>query len=244
MTQPYQHIFRGIAFGPARNGGAINHQDRQTQIPRGDQLGIGTIAARVLAHHLIDGVGLHQRAVASCGEWPAINDQTVMGQARRLFGSVHETQQIVVLGLGGEGGHMHPPQRQHDTAGRACQRGDCAVDTGNAGPAVTGNRLPRLPGQGDMGYIRQPGSLHRMATHRCGKGVGGVHKMGHTILTQIVCQPRHAAKPANPHRHRLSARAFGAPGIAERCRNTLRGKQAGERAGLGRAAQQEDIWHD
>ena len=243
MTQPREHILRAITLGPARNGGSVNHQNRQAQRPRGDQLGIGTTAASVLAHHQIDGVRLHQLAVAHDGKWPAINDQGVMGQARRLLRRVHETQQIVVVWLRGEGFDMHPPQRQHDAAGLSCQRGDRAVDISNAGPAVTSNRFPRATGHGDMGHTHKPRSLHRMTAHRRGKGVGRVDQMGHAMVAQIIGQPSHPAEPANPHRNRLSAGIFRPSGIAECRRNALRGKQAGKNARLGRSTQQEDMSH-
>ena len=243
MTQPNQHLFREIALGPVRNGGTVDHQDRQAQRPRGDQLGNGAIPARVLAHHQINGVGLQQLAVACDGEWPAINDQAVMGQAGRLPRHVHETQQIVVLWLGRKSGHMHPSERQHHAAGLPSQHGDRAADIGNAGPAVTGDRLPGATGQSDMGHPRQPGGLHRMKAHRRGKGVGRVHQMGYAMATQIIGQPCHPAEPANSYRNRLSTGGLGPSGIAECRGDALRRKQSGERACLGRAAQQEDIRH-
>ena len=243
MIQPHQHIFGAIAFGPARNGGAINHQDRQAQIPRGDQLGIGAIAARVLAHHEIDGVGLHQGAVASSGERPAIDDQGVMGQAGRLVWRIDKAQQIMILRLGRKGCHMHPAQRQHYAAGRACQRCHRTVDAGNAGPAVPGGWLPRPAGQRHMRHSSQTGCFHGMAAHRRGKGVGRVHQMSHAVVAQIIGQPRHAAEPADAHRHRLRAGIFGPSGIAERRHNAMCRQQPGERAGLGGATQQEDVLH-
>lgn len=243
MTQPDQYIFRAIAFGPARNGGAVDHQDRQAQIPCGDQLGLCALPASVLAHHQIDGVRLHQCAVACGGEWPAINDQCVMGQAGWLIWRIDKAQQIMMLRLGRKGCDMHPAQRQHDAAGRACQRGDRTVDAGNAGPAVSGDRLPRPAGQRHMRHSGQAGRLHGMAAHRCGKGVGRVHQMSHAVVAQIIGQPGHTAEPADTHRHRLSPRIFRPSGIAERGHNALRREQSGQSAGLGRAAQQEDIRH-
>lgn len=243
MTQPDEHIFRAIALGPARNGGTVDHQDRQAQIPCGDQLGVGAVPASVLAHHQIDGVGLHQLAVACGGEWSAINDQAVMGQAGRLLWRIDEAQQIMMLRLGGEGSHMHPSQRQHDAAGLPRERRHCAVDVGNAGPAVTGDWLPRPTGQRHMGHPSQTGCFHGMDAHHRGKGVGRVNQMGHPMVAQIVRQPDHAAEPANAHWHQLSAGIFCSPGIAERRRDALRHKQTGERGRFGRATQQEDIRH-
>jgi hypothetical protein len=243
MTQPGKHILGIINLGPVGNGGTVNHQDRQAQIARRDQLGIGAAAARILANHQIDGVGLQQCAVSSGSERPAINDQGVMGQARRLFRRVHETQQIVVLWLGGEGFHMHSSQRQHDAAGWPGQRGDRAVDVRNVGPAVTSDRLPRTTGQRHMRHPGQTGRLHRMTAHRRGEGVGGIDQMSHAMVAQIIGQPRNSAEPANPHRNRLSTGVCGPSGIAERRRNAALREQSGKRAGLGCAAQQEDIGH-
>lgn len=243
MTQPHQHIFRAIVLKAARNGGAVDHQDGQSQFPRGDQFSLGAAPSCILADDHIDGVSLHQCAVSCSGEWPAINNQAVTRQNGRLFGRVDETQQIVMLGLGGKGFYMHPAQRQHDAAGLSCQRGDRAVDVGNAGPSIPGDRLPGPPSQGDMVHASEPGSRDGMTAHRRGKGVCGVYQMGDAMVVQIIHQPRHTAKTTDSHWHWLSEGRVCPSGVAECRRDALCCEQSGERACLTRAAQQENMLH-
>lgn len=243
MTKPREHILGATDLCPVWNGRAVYHQHRQTELPRGEQLGLGALTAGVLAHHHVDGMALHQAAVPSDREGTTIDDQAMMGQSGRAFRGVHEAQQIMVLRLGGEGFHMHPSQRQHDLAGRAVQRGDRPVNVGNTGPAVAGDRLPGWTGQRDMGDASQPGSFHGMGAHRRGKGVCRVNQMGHACFTQIIGQPRNTAEATDTDRHRLGAGSLRTAGIAERRRNALCREQSGKSARLGRAAKQEDIRH-
>lgn len=243
MTEPYEHILGAIDLCPVWNGRTVYHQHRQAELPRGEQLGLGTLPASILAHHEVDGMILHQAAVARDREGATIHDQAMAGQSGRAFRAVHEAQQIMVLRLDREGFHMHPPQRQHDAAGRPAQRGDRAVNIRNAGPAVTSDGLPGRTGQRNMGDAGQPGSIHGMSAHRRGKGVGCVNQMGHAMAAQIVDQPRDTAEATDAYRHRLSAGSLRAASIAERRRNAVCREQSGESARLGRAAQQEDMSH-
>lgn len=243
MIQPREHVFGTIDFHPVGQGGPVDHQHRHTQFARGNQLGFGAYAAGVLANHQIDGVGLHERAVAFRRERPVIHDQGVPGQGGRLVRRIDEAQKIVVLRLGSEGVHMHASQCQHDAAGGAGEGGNCAVDVGNAAPAITRDGLPGRTGQGDEGNAHFPCRRYRMCAHRRRKGVGGVDEMGDRAVAQIGGETCHTTEAADPHRHRLGAGIIRSTGIAERCRDARVRQQACQRAGLRRAAQQEDVGH-
>lgn len=243
MTQPGHHILGAINLDPVGKDRAVDHQHRQSKPAGGGQLGFGTRAARVLAHHQIDGVVLHEPAIPFDGEGPSVYDKAVNGQGRGLLRLIDEAQEIVVLRLRGKSLHMHTPQRQHDAAGWSGERSHCSVNVANVLPLVTGSGRPGGPGQRNVRYARNPGGLHRMGAHRSGKGVGRIHKMGNAVAVEVIDQPRNPAKAANTDRHRLGLWSFCSASIAEGCRNTLCRKQARKRAGLCRAAQQEDIRH-
>lgn len=243
MTEPCQHIFGMIDLCPVWNGGTVYHQHQKTELSCGKQLRLRAVPPGVFAHHKVDGMVLHQLVVSCDREGAATHDQPVTGQGWRVFRGVHEAQQIIVLRLGGERFHMHPSQCQHDAAGWPVQRGNGAVNVLNAGPAILGCRFPGGTGQRNMGDARQPGRFDGMTAHRRGKGMRRVNQMSHALAAQIVSQPGNAAKAADTYRHWLGARGFCTASITERRRNALSREQPGERTGLRRSAQQEDVWH-
>lgn len=243
MSQPDKGIFRAIGLCPFGNGGAVYHQDRQAELARGDQLGLGAPAARILAHHQVNGVILHQPAVPGGGERAAIHDHAVRGQDRRLLGRIDEAQHVMMLRLGSKGRHVHPSQCQKDAAGWPGERVHRFVDVGKARPAVAGGGFPARPGQRQMRNASQPGRLYRMGAHRGGKGMSRVDQMSHAMAAQIVRQSRHAAEATDADWHWLATGCLRPAGITERCRYVARRQQVGKRTGLGRAAQQENIGH-
>lgn len=243
MIQPGEHILGTVYFCTLGYGGPVYHQYRHTQSARGDELGFGAFAARILAYHQIDAMRLHQGCIPFGGEWPAIDDQAVSGQEGRMARGVDEAQQIMMLWLGGKGFHMHSPQSQHDAAGRSVQRGHCAVQVGDADPAVAGNRSPCRASEGEMRDTGQSGRLHRMRAHRCGKGMGRVHQMRDAMRAQILDQSGRSAEAADTHRHGLGKGVFRPASIAERRGDPLGCENPGEHARFGRATQQKDIRH-
>lgn len=243
MTQPRQHIFRAMDLVPLGNGGAVDHQHRQAQFARGDEFRFGARAARVLADHKVDGVALQQRTIARGGKRPAIDHKRVVRQRWRLVRLIDETQQVMVLRLRSKCSDVHPPQRQQNAQAGAGERGNGRVDIGHRAPAVPCDRLPGGARQRDVRHVDAPGGLNGMSAHRGGEGVGRVDQMGHARFAQVIGKPVHAAEPADTHRHRLRARAFGAASIAESSGDAMSGQKAGQRAGFGGATQNKDFWH-
>lgn len=241
--QPREYIFRVVNLGAAGNRRAVDHQDRQAKFARGNQFRVGALSAGVLAYHQIDRVGLHQGAVGLGCEGTTIYDEGVVEQRRWAVRRVDEAQQVVVLGLGRELLHMHSAECQHDAAGRSDESCDGGFDIGHTSPAVTRNRLPDRACQGNEGYIRQPCCFHRVRAHCGGEGVGGVDQMGHSMITQIGGKSHHAAEAANARGHGLGARTVRPSRVAQRCAGARVCQQASKGAGLGRAAQEQDVWH-
>lgn len=243
MIQPDEHILGTVYFCPLGHGGPVYHQYRHTQSPRGNELGFGAFAARILAYHQIDAMRLHQGRISFGGEWPAIDDQTVPGQAGEAARRVDEAQQVMMLRLGGKGFHMHSSQSQHDAAGRSAQRGHCAVQVGGADPAVASDRSPCGASEGEMRDTGRSGRLDRMRAHRCGKGMGRVHQMRDAMGVQILDQSGRSAEAADTHRYGLGQGVFRPASIAERRSDPLGCEKPGEHARFGRATQQKDIRH-
>lgn len=243
VTQPGEHLFRTVDLGSARKDRAVDHQHRQAQVPGRDQLGLGAGAAGILAHHQVDGMILQQAHVGFDREWPAIDDQAVMGQGRALSRFVHEAQQIMMLGLGGEGIDMHSSQRQHDVPRRTLQSRDGRGDVAHMAPGVAGAGNPSRPGKREQLDTCEARGRDGIGAHGRSEGVRGVDQMGYLVFAQVGGQPRDAAKAADAHGNRLGQREPRPASIAQHSRDVPVRKQTGQRAGLGRAAEQEDVAH-
>lgn len=243
MTQPAQDGQRAMDFIAGRQDGAIDHDHRQVESAGDQQLGLRAGATGIFAQDKVDAMRLHQGAVAFHVEGATIDDQAVMGQHGRRGGRIDEAQQIMMLGLCGKGIDMQSAQRQHDPAWRSGKGSDGPGNVRHMGPAVARLRAPCRASQRDQRHGGDARGLHRVGAHLRGEGVRGIDQMGDAMVAQMAGQPLHPAKAADPDRHRLRAGMVGAPGIAERRGNIRFGQQAGERAGLARAAQQQDVGH-
>lgn len=243
MIQPAQDILRIMHLDPVRHGWAIDHDDRQAQLPRRDQLGLRAPATGILAQQQVDSMFLHQPRVTLRSKRPAINDDAVMGESGRHTRRIDEAEQIMMLRLGGKGLHMHSAQRQHDAARGTSQRGHGGVHICHMVPSVTSGGFPWRAGEGDMRNARRLRRPHGVRAYRRGEGMGGIDQMGEALLADIACQSIHPAKAADAHRHRLGTGMLSSTRIAERRPHAARGEQPGQRARFGGAAQKEDIRH-
>ena len=241
MTQPGQHFLGAAGFCPCGNDRSVDHQNRHAQLSGGNQLGLGPLAARVLAHQQVDGVIPQQPHVALRAERSAIDHQTMVRQGWRLVGRIDKAQQVVMLWLGGKCLYMHPPQREHDPAGWPRQSGHGFVNIGNIAPAIARTRRPGRAGERDMPGAYQPGRCDRVGAHRCSEGMRGINQMRHPVLAQIIGQPLDSAKAADAHRHGLRVGGLRPAGVTQRCRDALGRQQTRQGAGFGGAAQKKDI---
>ena len=190
-----------------------------------------------------DSVRLHQSLVARRVERAALDDQVVVGQARRMVGRIDEPEQIVVLRLGGKGIDVHSPERQQDAARAPGERGDRGVDVGDVRPVIARDWRPGGAGQRDMRYADAGCCGDRVRVHLRGEGMRGIDQMRDVAIGQIVGEAVDPAKSTDAHRNGLGARLGDAAGIAERGRVAAEGQLRRERAGLRRAAEDQDVRH-
>jgi hypothetical protein len=161
---PVQHGVRIMGFAARGQGRAGDHEDWQAKGARGDQLGLGAAAACVFAHDHLYLMGAQECFIRRSGEWPAIDQDMVIGQGRGRLWRIDQPQDIVMLGLGREGGQVHPPKRQQDAPGRGGEGRDCGGDICHAVPAIP--RL-RLPGRAGERKQRGIGLAGRPRPHSC-----------------------------------------------------------------------------
>jgi|GEM_PF-1362958 len=240
---PVKHRCNVMDLRTVRKGGAVNHEDRNSQSSRGDKFGLGPSSAGILGDDQGDVMRLHQGCVRVCVKRAAVDDDVMIGQGGRGLWRIDEAQKVAVLRMVPEGCQMHPSQGQHDILAWSVQRSHRRRDVRHTRPLVAFAGGPWRPRQGQKGRACMFSGLNSIGTDRCGKGVGCIDQMGDLVVAQIGCKPLRAAKPAYAHGHRLGFGAFHAPGIAECGGQPCGGKRCHKARGLDRAAENEDIWH-
>lgn len=242
MRHPVQNLCNSRKLGPLGQNRALDHKHWQAQRPRCVQLGARAQAARVLGHHKLRPVLLHQCAVIGfCKRTPGHDN--LRQRQRHAVRLVHQTQQVVMLGLGCKVFKMHTPDSQEHTLRITCKRIDGGSDIGHAAPNIAGLRLPRRAGQGSQWNLRCVTRLNRVPAHLRGKWMGRIHDMGDRVFADVVGQTFRAAKPANSHRQRLRTRGFHPSRIRIHSRNPLFRNSFGQSVGLGRAAKNQEVGH-
>lgn len=243
MTEPGHHLIGRMYSFSRADRGASDHDHRKTQHARGFQLGAGALATGILGDDAGDLVFDQQRMIVGCAERAAGDDCLGIGQGERRFGWVDQAEQVVMLRRGGEMEKPLPPDREKNALRRAIQRCGCAGDVGDAMPMITCLREPGRALESDQ---RNPGCCCRfdcIPAHRRGERVGSVNQRGKRARTEVVGQPGRAAKSADADLDRLLARFFDATGVGKNCCDPRFGAGLCQRAGLGRAAQNEGLVH-
>lgn len=241
--KPFQHITYSVNLGPLWQGGAVDHQDRQPQLPCGDQLGPGPAATGILADDQVDGMIAQQGGVTLNGEGAAIHRNAVAGQGRRNVGGIDQTQQVMMLRCRPEFGQMHPPKCQHDPLRRPVQRTDGSTNIRHMAPVIAGAGDPGRAAKRDQRHVGHCGGLYSVLADPGSKGMGCVDQVGDCVIAQIICQSRYPAKAAHADSHGLLARVPHPSGIGQRGGQSSLGKVLGQFAGFGRAAKDQDVRH-
>lgn len=232
-----------MCLGARGQWGAVDHQHRQVQAACRNQLGLCPAAPRVFGDDQVYAMGAHQSFVRGGVKRAAIKDDVVIGQGRRGFRRIDKAQEVVVLGLCGEGGQVQAAKRQQDAPRRPIKGLERGGNVGNALPSVAGLWSPGRAGQGQKGRAGRSRGFYRMGAHLGCKRMRGVHQMRDGVVAQIGGQTINAAKAADAHRYRLGFGALDPACIAERCGQACCGQLRDKACGLDRAAKDKDIGH-
>jgi precorrin-3B C17-methyltransferase len=243
MIEPVQHVLGRMHLQPSGQGRPVYHDHAEREGTCRAQLRLRAGAAGVLADHELDPVRRHQPPVAVDIERPAIDHQMMPRQPGRLLWRIDEPQQILVLRLHRERIDMHSPQREHHAPRGASQRRDRTLDIAHAGPAITRAGHPGGARQGDVRHPRTRRSHDRIRAHSRRERMRRIDQMRHAVRPQMRDETLDTAKAAHPDRDRLHLGVRHAPGVAQHGRIASPGQHRSQRAGLGRAAQHQDVRH-
>ena len=243
LRQPVQNLIKTGCLVPGGQCRSVDHDHRQAQLSRRDQLRAGPCAARILADDPGYAMLHKKRHVVMHCERAAIDHDMVVGQRWWRLRGIDQTQEIVVLGLRGKRGQVHAPDGQQDTRACAIQRRDGCGNIGDKGPVITMFGDPGGTGIGQKRRSRGGSGLHGMGTHLRGKGVRGIDQMGDALIAEVTRQPLWPAKSPGADRNRLRPGALHTARITERRGQARIGQRLHQSRGLCRAAKNKDVMH-
>ena len=246
LVEPRQHLGHAPDLMPCRQWRPRHHQHRQAQRARRVQLGLRAAAACVLADDKIDLVFTHQGDVARQVEGAARDDGGVLPQRRQLVRLIDQPQDVVMLWLRREDGQVHAAQGQQHALRRAAERRSGGRHIGHGLPTVSGAWQPRRARQRQQGNAGMRAGRDGVGAHACRKGMGGIHQVSHLHGLQIAHQTGDATEATDAHGNRLRSGLRHAPGIRQHGALAVFvafGQRQRQRAGFGRATQDQDIAH-
>ena len=240
--KPGQNLRHAIDPWPVGHKGAVDQDDGQGQGAGSVQLGARSGAASVFGDDMGDAVGLQQVKVAlQCKR--AARDKGCGLRQGQGCGVIDQPQKVMMLRFYGEIFQVLSPDCQEHAGGIIGQCRDRTRHVGHKMPKVALRCLPRGAFKGDKRGFGQGCGLHRVAAHLGGEGMGCVDEMGDGVLVQVIHQPRHPAKAADPLQQGLAQGPFGATGVGKNRVNPLICQGFRQIRRLGCATKQKDAGH-
>ncbi len=242
MSQPVQNLLYVRTFRPRRQDGAVNHQYRQAQRARSVQLGASALSARVFGHNQFRSVPLQQLQVALDRKRTTRHDHLAIWKWQRA-GFVHQSQQIVMLGLGRKTFKMHPANCQKHALGFSGKCRNCSGNVWHAVPAVLTRRFPRGAGQRQQWRSGVCARRNRISAHLSSKWMRCVHDVTDIVLKDIASQAHCPTKSTDTRWDRLCPRVVDTTRKGIGRGNTGLCDSFGQCVGLGRAAEDQKVRH-
>ena len=243
MTKPCHHLCDAAHPVPGRHLWAVDQDDGQAQLPRGNQLCLCPRPARVLGDDMADAMCAHQGKVAVNGEGASVDHHRGLRQRQGGFGRIDKAQQIVVPGFGGKGRKRLLADGQKDPRATVRHGGNGGFGIRHKRPSVACLRGPCGPHHDQQRNTGGGAGGGCIAAHLRGKGMGGIDNMAYPVRGQVRHQPRNAAKTTNPHGQGLRLWHPGAPGIGKHRVKPGPGYGGGQLACLGGATKDQDARH-
>lgn len=241
MIQPSHHFGHGPHHASLGQGGAVDHDHRQAQDTRRDQLGLGPHAARILGDDMADPMRAQKLLIVHGGKRPARQNHRAIWQ-RRLFGRIDQPQQIVMR-AGGKSAKVLLANRQENPRRDLGQRGNRGIDINHMQPSVARLCAPFRALQANQPNPRNRAGRNGIAAHLTCKGMGCIDHCADLLGPQVIDQALYATKAANPRWQGLGDGGLGAPRIGKHRIGPNFGEGAGQRAGLAGAAKDKAARH-
>lgn len=242
MNEPVHHLCHTMSFTSYGCERAVDHQDRDLQVPCSGKFRSGARATRVFGNHEVDAVLCDQSPVCGLGEGTPIHDHTVVGKGGHHLWWIDEAEQVEVLRIWREVGQVHTADSKHHASRRLIECGNSGRDIGDMVPVIARFGTPWGTSQSDQRRVRLSASRHGVPAHLDRERMRRVNHMGDAVLTQIRHEPRDATEAPCALRQRLTNRAIHPACEGDGGLDLCFGKTAAQRGGLGGSAEHKQVW--
>ncbi len=234
--------FYGVEAGDIRPFRPCNHDDRQTQRPRGVQFRFSGGTARIFRNDHLDAMFGKQLLVLDLRERPARGDDFCARRQGFGWRSIDAADEVIVPWRGGEGGEVFSADCQQDTARAVAQSGGGLGHAGHLAPVVALFGLPGGALDKKQRDLRGTSGGGGIGAHLHGEGVGGDNQRLDVLLFDIAGEARDPAETAAAPGNVRQARRSGNAGQREhRTETRIARQQPGQSGGFAGAAQDEDF---
>jgi len=241
MIEPGQHLLHRLDRCDPWQRRAFQHDHREMKRPRRCDLAVCALAAAVLGDQRIDAVALEQRVVVGLAEGPARGDIDRVGDGERRVHRIDAAHEISVLGRGGEGLNLFPPQGKEDAPRRFPKGFYRVLDGVHLDPKIALNPAPGRAPQRKQRHAGVARGLRRIGRDDPGVRVRHIDQRIDPFIAKIIGKPCSGAEAPDPDRDRLRQWPRRAAGKGQRHGKFVApGERPGQQPGLGRAAKDED----
>ena len=219
----------------------LDKHDGQAENACSDDLGMGGIAAGILADDHLDLMFAKQSNLVLHREGPAGQQIFDMRRIERRIDRIDAAHEIVVLRRGIESLGLLPTDGKEHATRVFPDCGNGIGNRGNARPAIAVRLVPATPLQAEKRNAGLVTGVTGICGNLPGEGMRGVDQKLDRLRAEIIDKAGNTAKAAAAHRHGLRGRVDRAAGKRERHGKVVATSKArGQFAGFGRSAQYED----
>lgn len=243
MTDPVHYLGHGSYDVTRRQYRPVDQNDRNLQESSRLELGLGTAPTGVLGDDDLDPVVGQKLQVVRLGKRTSGDYRLRVGQRQSALWRIDQTQEVVMLGLGGKKRECLLADGKKDARRPVGQRPNSGFGVRDMLPVVARFRDPRRSLQNQKRDTGDFACNQDILAHARRERVGCVDDMGDGFGLDPCDKTVHAAKATNTHRQGLGYRRIGSPCIGKYGVYSHFGHCPRQRRGFGGSAQQQDARH-
>ena len=240
MSEPMHDLSHAADLRPIGQLRPLDHDDGQTKLAGGIDLGPRAVPAGIARHDPFDPPRAHHLQFTGKPERPARDDEVGVRQRQRAFRSIDEAERVGVLRHRGEWRDMLPADGQENI--RAClgQRRHGGRDIVHVDPGVVSTPDPRLALQRKQRRCRRRAGCQRVTADLGCEGMRRIDHMRESVLPNEIGKATSPTEAADAGRQRLIDRNLCSSGIGIDRVEAASGRFGCQAIGFARSAQDEN----
>lgn len=213
MSEPLHDLRHAFDPQPLGHLRSPDHDDGQTKLAGGLDLGARALPARVARHNPFDLPRAHHLQFTGKCEGSARDDEIGISQRQRTVSNIDEAERIGVLRFASERRDMLPADGEENIRTRPRQRGHGGRDIIHIDPDVVSGPDPRLALQREQRRCRRRAGGKRITADLGCEGMGCIDHMREFFLPNEIGKAVRPAEAADTGRQRLIDRNLCSSGI-------------------------------